>query len=175
MDGERREVTMLRGRVWFDVIGDPARPFTVHAGRVDARVLGTAFEINREVATVTVERGDVAVSDVDNRGGPVKLTAWQRVALRGEALGSPVAVDPEQMFAWLRGLIILDRAPLSQVVEELDKMAPGRVLIADPELKRLTLSGTFRTDDPAAVLEALRSGLGLRTVSVPGFATLIYR
>ncbi|MGP9810244.1 FecR family protein [Rhodopseudomonas sp. NSM] len=175
MNGERREVTMLRGRVWFDVARDPARPFTVHAGGVDARVLGTAFEVNREAAAVTVERGEVAVSAVESRRGPVKLTASQRVALQDGMLGAPVPVDPEQMFAWRRGLIILDRAPLSQVVEELDKMAPGRVLIADPELKRLTLSGAFRTDEPGAVLEALRSALGLRTVSVPGFATLIYR
>ncbi|WP_322516140.1 FecR domain-containing protein [Rhodopseudomonas palustris] len=175
MDGERREVTMLRGRVWFDVTSDPARPFTVHAGRVETRVLGTAFEVNREAAAVTVERGEVAVSAVENQHGRVKLTAWQRVALQDGMLGAPVPVDPEQMFAWRRGLIILDRAPLSQVVEELDKMAPGRVLIADPELKRLTLSGAFRTDEPGAVLEALRSALGLRTVSVPGFATLIYR
>ncbi|MCG6203403.1 FecR domain-containing protein [Rhodopseudomonas sp. HC1] len=175
MNGDRREITMLRGRVWFDVTSDPARPFTVHAGRVDARVLGTAFEVNREAAAVTVERGEVAVSDLESRRDPVKLTAWQRVALRDDATGTPVAVDPEQMFAWRRGLIILDRAPLSQVVEELDKMAPGRVVITDPELKRLTLSGTFRTNEPGAVLEALRSALGLRTLSIPGVATLIYR
>ncbi|NJL50220.1 MAG: iron dicitrate transport regulator FecR, partial [Blastochloris sp.] len=175
MIGERREITLLRGRVWFDVAADAARPFTVHAGRVDAQVLGTAFGVDREAGAVTVERGEVAVSDVEDTRSPVRLTAWQRVAFQRGSLGSPVAVDPEQALAWRRGLIILDRAPLSQVVEELGNMAPGRVLIVGSALRRLTLSGTFRTDDPDAVLEALRSVLELRTLSVPGFATLIYR
>jgi transmembrane sensor len=175
MGEELREITLLRGRVWFDVVADAARPFAVHAGRVDSRVLGTAFGIDREAGVVTVERGEVAVSDVEVTRGPVRLAAWQSVALQNGSLGSPVAVDPDQALAWRRGLIILDRVPLSHVVEELSKMAPGRVVFADPALKHLTLSGTFRADDPGAVLEALQSALKLRILSVPGFATLIYR
>lgn len=175
MVGGVRAITMLRGRVWFEVVADRQRPFTVHAGRVDVLVHGTAFEVDREAGAVTVEHGKVAVSDAEATRGPVNLTNWQRVSLKDGALGAPEAVDPEQVFAWRRGLIVLDRAPLSRVVKELDNMAAGRVLIVDPELRRMTLSGTFRADDPGAVLEALRSTLGVRTLSVPGFATLIYR
>jgi transmembrane sensor len=54
-------------------------------------------------------------------------------------------------------------------------MRPGRVIIADSSLRRLTLSGVFRADDPGAVLKALNSALGLKTVSIPGFATFLYR
>lgn len=175
MVGDVRAITMLRGRVWFDVVADPQRPFTVRAGRVYVQVRGTAFEVDREAAAVTVERGKVAVSDAEATREPVGLTKWQRVSFHDGGLGAPVVVDPEQVSAWRRGLIVLDRAPLSRVVKELDNMAPGRVLIVDPELRRLTLSGTFRADDPDAVLDALRSTLGVRTISVPGFATLIYR
>lgn len=176
MASDVRAITMLRGRVWLDVVTDRRRPFTVHAGRVDVQVHGTAFEVDREAGAVTVERGKVAVTDTEaTRRGPVSLTSWQRVSLQNGGLGAPEAVDPEQVFAWRRGLIVLDRAPLSRVVKELDNMAPGRVVVVDPELRRLTLSGTFRADDPGAVLEALRSTLGVRTLSVPGFATLIYR
>jgi transmembrane sensor len=175
MGKELREITLLRGRVWFDVASDKTRPFIVHAGRVDSQVLGTAFGVDREAGAVTVERGEVAVSDAHLSRSPVRLKARQGVALQNGSLGSPVAVDPDQALAWRRGLIILDRAPLSRVVEELGKMTPGRVLFANPELKRLTLSGTFRADDPATVLEAVRSALNVRILSVPGFATLIYR
>lgn len=173
--GDRRVVTLLRGRAWFDVVPDQARPFTVHAGRVDVQVRGTTFEVDREAAAVTVQHGRVAVSDTQVAAVPVNLTDWQRVALQEVGPGTPVAVEPEQAFAWRRGLIVVDRAPLSQVVRELDKMAAGHVLIVDPDLQRTTLSGTFRADDQESVLEALRSTLGVRTVSVPGFATLIYR
>jgi transmembrane sensor len=54
-------------------------------------------------------------------------------------------------------------------------MKPGRVIITDSSLRRLTLSGVFRVDDPDAVVEALNSALGLKTVSILGFAILVYR
>lgn len=175
MAGGRRVVTLLRGRAWFDVVADSARPFTVHAGQVDVQVRGTAFEVDRDAAAVTVEHGRVAVSGPPTTDLEVDLTDWQRVALQNGRLGTPTAIEPDQAFAWRRGLIIVDRAPLSQVVKELDKMAPGHVLIVDRQLERTTLSGTFRADDQETVLEALRATLGVRTLSVPGVATLIYR
>lgn len=175
MAGGRRVVTLLRGRAWFDVVADAARPFTVHAGQVDVLVRGTAFEVDRDAATVTVEHGRVAVSGPQTAYLQVDLTDWQRVAFQNDRLGTPAAIEPDQAFAWRRGLIIVDRAPLSQVVKELDKMAAGHVLIVDRQLERTTLSGTFRADDQDTVLEALRATLGVRTLSVPGVATLIYR
>ena len=72
-------------------------------------------------------------------------------------------------------MIILDQAPLGRVVDELERMKPGRVIITESSLRRLTLSGVFRVDDPDAVVEALNSALGLKTVSILGFAILVYR
>jgi transmembrane sensor len=105
----------------------------------------------------------------------VRLAENERVELISGRLGPAERIAPGSGLAWTRGLIVLDAAPLSEVIAELAHMAPGRVMIADSRLNALTLSGVFQADDPDAVIEAMKSGLGLRAISVPGLATLIYR
>lgn len=170
---DRREVEILRGRVWFDVARDEKRPFRVVSNEIATEVLGTAFGIDNEHAKVTVEHGRVAVSD--RRSSRVELGASEQIAVEGDHLGAKAKIDPQAAFAWKRGLIVLDSAPLGVVADELGRMAPGRVIIADAELRALTLSGVFRADDPDAVIEAMHTALGLQTLSLPGFATLVYR
>lgn len=169
----RREIEILRGRVYFDVARDETRPFRIAAGEVGVEVLGTAFDVDEDFGRVTVERGLVAVSDIT--GTHERLTRDERIEMSGGHLGAKTQVSAETALAWRRGLIVLDAAPLRRVAEELQRMAPGRLVIADRELADLTLTGVFRADNPDAVLEAMRSALGLKTLSVPGFATLVYR
>jgi transmembrane sensor len=168
-----RDIEVLRGRVFFDVARDETRPFRVNARQVDTEVLGTGFSVDNESATVIVEHGLVAVRD--RTGSRVQLQANQRIAAKDGHLGAADIVAPETAFAWRQGLIVLDSAPLGTVADELERMSPGRVVIPDAELRALTLSGTFRADNPDAVLEAMRTALGLKIVSLPGIATLVYR
>ncbi|GGE48654.1 sensor [Agaricicola taiwanensis] len=168
-----RAITMLRGRAWFDVSPDPSRPFLVHADPLETRVLGTAFGVDRDSGSVTVEHGSVAVSA--GQGEEARLTGSERVSLVGGRLSAPEKIELDVALGWRRGLIILDSAPLGVVIDELSHMAPGRIIVSDAELRKLTLSGVFQADDPDAVIEAMRTALGLKTLSVPGFATLVYR
>lgn len=58
-------VRLDEGSMHFDVAKNPARRFVVKAGRVEVRVVGTAFTVKRsisnEVVKVTVDRGVVEV------------------------------------------------------------------------------------------------------------------
>jgi transmembrane sensor len=169
-----REARMLRGRVWFDVVYNQKSGFSVIAGNVETRVLGTAFAVEYadEAVSVTVEHGSVTIAI---GGHTAILSARQRLHVAAGALGKPEAVDPDIALAWRRGVLVFDRASLAQVIAELDRMSAGRMLLTDDTLRHLTLSGVFRTDDPTAVLAALRAGLGVQTTTIPGLATLIHR
>lgn len=171
VDG-RREVAVLRGRVWFDVAPDPARPFLVHAEALDVRVIGTTFGVDGDRGLVTVERGSVSVAE---GGDHLRLSAGQQVGSRDGRLAAPETVDPATALAWRRGLVVLDAAPLGDVFREVARMAGGRMIAPQAEVRAMRLSGVFRADDPGALLEAMRQGLGLRTASAPGLATLVYR
>lgn len=177
IDGQTRELTLRRGRAFVDVARDTTRPFRIHAGGAEVKVLGTAFGVERDAdaVTVTVERGQVAVGPRGAPAAAVMLTPGQRARVADGRVGATEAADAETALAWRRGLIVFDRASLGAVVADLDRIMPGRVVLTDPQLRALTLSGVFRADQPDAVLEALRSALGLRTISIPGVATLIMR
>jgi transmembrane sensor len=172
LGADGREVTILRGRVWFDVASDARRPFTVHADSLDVRVVGTAFGVDREEGLVTVDHGAVRVVQGDDERA---LTNGEQVRIASGRLGSLKRIDPAQALAWRRGLIVFDAAPLDDVILELERMAKGRVIAPQPEVRAMKLSGVFRAENPAALVEAMRHGLGLRVVSAPGVATLLYR
>jgi transmembrane sensor len=171
-----RDVHLRRGRVWFEVASDQGSSFRVVAGDVEARVLGTSFAIEwqPDAVVVTVERGRVSVA-CTGKDPALVLTARQRLRIAAGASATPEPIDPDIVLAWRRGLIVFDRASLGTVIDELDRMTPGRVLVMDENLRQLTLSGVFRAEDPAAVLGALRSAFGAKTTTIPRFATLIHR
>lgn len=173
----RRDVVLRRGRAWFEVPHREGPPFRVLADDVITRDVGTAFAVERgEGSTlVTVEQGEVAVSVAADASGETHLSAGQRVRVDGAHVGATEAIEPGVALAWRRGLVVFDRAPLSAVVAQLDRMHAGRVLVTDPELRRQTLSGVFRADDREAVLSALRTALGVRITRVPGLLILISR
>ena len=175
LDSNGRRIRLLRGRAWFDVMSSKGSSFAVATSDVEVRVIGTAFAMDwdHDEIGVVVERGLVAVSHANDKS--VEVPAGQQVRVAGGRMGQATNVDAEAALAWRHGVIILDQAPLGRVVDELERMKPGRVIITESSLRRLTLSGVFRVDDPDAVVEALNSALGLKTVSILGFATLVYR
>lgn len=168
-----RDVTLVRGRAWFEVAPDADRPFTAHADAIAARAVGTAFAVDRAAHAVTVDHG---VVDVTGNGETVTLGPGRAVALAPDGtLGATTDVALDTALAWRRGLIVLDAAPLGAVADELARRASGRLVIPEPSLRALRLSGVFRADDPDAVVEAMRTALGLKTLAIPGLAVVVYR
>ncbi len=62
-----RRVLLSRGEAHFAVTKNTARPFIVHAGNVDIRAVGTAFNVNLQSSAVDVlvTEGIVSVSEVE--------------------------------------------------------------------------------------------------------------
>jgi len=174
LEPHNRKIRLLRGRAWFEVTPDKTAPFTVTMNDVDVRVLGTAFAVDwdKDEIDVVVEHGLVGVSGPQDS---VEVPGGEQVQVSQGRVKAAIKADMDVAFAWRRGLIILHQAPLGRVIDELERMRPGRVMVTDARLRQLTISGVFRVDDPDSIVEALRSALELRTFSVPGLATLIYR
>jgi transmembrane sensor len=84
-NGPYRELT-LQGEAYFDIIKMPGRPFIVHAGDINIRVLGTAFNVksyedDKSVET-TLIRGLVQITRTnDTKGAPIYLHPHQKIVL----------------------------------------------------------------------------------------------
>lgn len=168
----QRRITLLRGRVYFQVAKDPQRPFLVEAGKAGVRVTGTRFEVRRDGGDrvrLTVAEGEVIASGEHRR---LTLRAGEQVHWHRGRLGASRRVDVEQALAWLEGRLVFRDQPLANILQELAPHHPDRLVLLDRTLGARRLSGTFNTDDPDAVLSALTQTLPLTVRRLPGVVIL---
>nr|WP_252193681.1 FecR family protein [Pseudomonas sp. TAE6080] len=163
-----RHIQLRRGAGFFSVT-HTGQPFVVHAGSGEARVLGTQFEVRLQPAgaQVTVLSGRVGVKP-SAQGTQQILTADQQVAYSEGVADEMHAVDSEARMAWRDGWLNYYKTPLADVVKDLSRYYPGRILLLNDALGARRVSGSFPSNDPEAVLKALQAVLGFEQHSVLG-------
>ncbi len=166
-----RQIWIEEGEAFFRVVHDPAHPFVVHAGRYRVTVLGTSFAVRRqgEAVTVSVVEGRVRVDRAN--GDPVQigrpaplLGAGQRAILRGAEMMVTASDTARvaQTLAWRDGMLSFDGAALADIVAEFNRYDDRRIVVADPGVAAIRITGTFRSSNSAAFLRLLREAYGLR-------------
>lgn len=163
-----RHIQLRRGAGFFSVTHS-GQPFVVEAGSGEARVLGTQFEVRLQPAgaEVTVLSGRVAVTP-SKQGQQQILTAGQQVAYANGVAEPLHSVDSEARLAWRDGWLNYYKAPLAEVVKDLGRYYPGRILLLNDEMGTRRVSGSFPSKDPQAVLNALQAVLGFEQHSLLG-------
>jgi transmembrane sensor len=163
-----RHIQLRRGAGFFRVT-HTGQPFVVEAGSGEVRVLGTQFEVRLQPAgaQVTVLSGRVGVTP-SRQGQQQVLTAGQQVAYADGVADALHAVDSESRLAWRDGWLNYYKAPLAEVVQDLSRYYPGRILLLNDEMAAKRVSGSFPSKDPVAVLSALQAVLGFEQHTVLG-------
>jgi transmembrane sensor len=163
-----RHIRLRRGAGFFSVT-QTGQPFVVEAGSGEARVLGTQFEVRLQPAgaEVTVLSGRVGVTPSRQAQQQI-LTAGQQVAYVEGVADALHAVDSESRLAWRDGWLNYYKAPLADVVQDLRRYYPGRILLLNDEMATKRISGSFPSKDPVAVLSALQAVLGFEQHTVLG-------
>ncbi|MCO8161257.1 FecR family protein [Pseudomonas sp. 21LCFQ010] len=168
-----RQVTLLKGQAYFEVVPDPARPFVASAGEMSVRVLGTAFDLNLQG-----QRGEVALQhgqvQVENARKQSALQLSERL-LPGERLQVDWAsgkvqrstLDPARVAAWRQHMLYVEDLSVAEVVGRMQRYVPGWIVVADSALASRRISGVFDLRDPDRALQALARSLNvpLQTVT----------
>ncbi|OOL34296.1 FecR family protein [Pseudomonas sp. FSL W5-0299] len=171
--GGERHVQLRRGAGFFSVThtGDP---FVVDAEKGQARVLGTQFEVRLQPhgAQVTVLSGRVGVT-ADRHAEQQILTAGQQVAYGEGSAQKLRVVDSEAQLAWRQGWLNYYKVTLADVVQDLGRYYPGRIVLLNDELAARRVSGSFPSKDPQAVLGSLQGVLGFEQTKVMGHLIIL--
>jgi transmembrane sensor len=168
----RRRVALLDGRAFFDVAVDAGRPFEVEVDGLRVRVTGTAFSVAAfaERFVVSVRSGSVAVETQEGLEA-AHLTSGDRLTVRrADGQLTRVAVAAEEVGAWRDGRLPVDGRSLAEVVEELDRRYPGRIVLRDEALGERRVTGLFDLSRP---VEALRAAVGAQGGSVTAFTPFL--
>lgn len=176
-DHGERQVMLLHGNVFFDVAHELWRPFLVSTRLGLVQVLGTAFTVSDrgDRIQVAVARGRVQVRGL--LGGEQILQAGERICLDGQGqLGTlrvGGAFGPD-LAHWQRGWWSFTDQPLGEVIGELNAYV-ARPVTLDPGASRLRLTGSFPSDQPEVLLDALPRVLPVRLVEQGGHRLIVQR
>ena len=166
--GDARRISLLKGRAYFEVAHDGARPFSVDAAGTRTVALGTKFEVNvqPEGVVVTLTEGSVAVTPTRSTG------QWKRTLAPGQQFvldataptGRLRQVDPASVTAWSRGRLVFDGEPLSAVLAQVNRYSGIKVVLGDDRLASIPIGGTFAAGaDAGAFVQALSAILPVRS------------
>lgn len=176
-DHGERQVMLLHGNAFFDVAHELWRPFLVSTRLGLVQVLGTAFTVSDrgDRIQVAVARGRVQVRGL--LGGEQILQAGERICLDGQGqpgtLRAGGAFGPDQAH-WQRGWWSFTDQPLGEVIGELNAYVTRPVAL-DPGASALRLTGSFPSDQPEVLLEALPRVLPVRLVEQGGHRLIVQR
>jgi transmembrane sensor len=162
---EERRIVLSQGEAMFDVAHDAARPFIVNVGKEQIRALGTAFLVRKDgpEVRVTLLRGRVEVRrTVGEPGLMAILQPGDRLSVGANDLPTLDRPALETVTAWQRGEILFSDTPLSDAVAEVNRYGRLQVVVADPRLAKLPISGVFATDDTSEFVAAVAQLHGLR-------------
>lgn len=161
---QERRLRLTEGRAQFVVARDPERPFVVACvnGRVEA--LGTVFVVHRhpDSVVVAVEEGSVALS-VEG-APPARLAAGQCRRYGPDGPGPLLRDGVAAETAWRRGRLVFQDQRLADVVADLNRYHPARILLWDAALADLRVDGSVDLSRPDAALNAIARTLPVRTL-----------
>lgn len=177
-DGGERNLSLLRGEVFFHVRKDPQRPFIVAVDGMRVRAVGTAFSVRRDEqgVVVTVLEGRVSVTGAPPRAAKsasasppaaVLLGANEQLHMAEHGAADPVRqVDATMELAWASGELAFDDQPVDEVARRFNAYNRVQIVIDDPQLAARRVTGVFRASDPESFAGFLQSVAGAASVRV---------
>jgi transmembrane sensor len=177
-----RAVDLVKGQAYFDDTYDPGRPFVVRSDGATIRAIGTQFDVHRQQngMVVTVVEGKVAIAEPSQVQVPdpdaglssitydrasvrprslahVLVSAGEQVTLTAQLIRKPEQVDVSAATAWVQKRLVFDNTPLEEVAAQFNLYSSRRLVIVDPALRSVGISGVYSSADPVSLIGFLRA------------------
>lgn len=157
-DGKTRRVELVQGEIMVDVAHDATRPFIVATEHGSVRALGTRFTVRREAGAtvVTMLASRVEVRPAEAGAGALVVQAGESVRFNADRLLPPEPVDPPSIGrAWTQRQFVAQEMPLPDVLDELDRQRPGRIVFDRAALAGLKVTAVLPLSDTDRALQLL--------------------
>lgn len=161
--GAVRRVRLLKGEAFFEVAADATRPFAVEARALEARDIGTAFDVRLSARATDIAVRDGIVDVATPRTAATvaeRLEAgdWVRITQAGHVERGKMPSD--QVAAWTQGQLVVKNRSVAEVVEALRPYFAGMVMLRGATLEAQPLTGVYNLSDPVEALRAVARAQG---------------
>jgi ferric-dicitrate binding protein FerR (iron transport regulator) len=160
--GKTREV-VLTGEAYFDVAHDSTRPFIIHTGKANIRVLGTTFNVRNypqeNALEATLMRGKIEVSFTDRPNEKIILKPLEKIVIAKEQVtgvsNTPVEkivvtsatyADKDSVIAetaWMSDKMVFINQPLERIAQELERSFGITITFKTAAVKDYRYTGVF--------------------------------
>ncbi|MBT9369894.1 FecR domain-containing protein [Rhizobium sp. CSW-27] len=174
-DGGRRDVTLLDGEAWFDVVHDAAHPFRVAGRFSDTWVVGTRFAVKLEPQDdmIALQSGVVEAVHHDASLPVRRLAPGQMVRADSKTISAVSTFDSDEALGWLDGRYAFAGKRLGDVLRDLEDSVPERIVVLNRSLLDVAISGNFRLDRPDALVRGIAAAAGGQATWLPGGFVII--
>lgn len=172
-DGDMAALELLEGEVEIrtDVAGStPAVQLTAGDGLVIAE---------RARLNVRLIEGQVCVSclagrvDVRRGGARTPIDVGRQLVYTDGGSGTERFADAAAVSAWRRRQLVFDQTPLAEVVEEVNRYRPGKLILTNADIGRKRVQASFSIDRLDDVIALVREVYRLDVTRLPGGIVLL--
>lgn len=161
INDDKRQVTLLRGEALFHVTHDAVHPFTVLAGSVRLRDIGTIFDVRKDGSRLTLAVREGVVGFLAPGSAITterRVEAGQQiVATDGSTQVEQSAVAPDTIGSWRSGLLAVDGVSVFDLTETLGRYYPGYIIVRGASRISDRVGGVYDLRHPAESLRMLAS------------------
>jgi transmembrane sensor len=168
-EDDDRRAAMGQAEAAFTMTPSEDRPFLITSGDRVVEITGGELNILRQTSqngattVLTIRRGQARVYPEDRAAEGIDAAAGQEVSWTdGKDPPQVRRVNAANAFAWQTHRLAYARAPLSQVVADLNRYVARPIRIADPSLAGLVYSGTLNIEGEDMMLRKLAAVLPIQ-------------
>ena len=160
-------LVLLAGEAEFQAgLRGPAR-VRVQAGDGSVSAASARFNIRLfgQEACVTCLAGRLRVAQ---NGNDAELAAGEQLRYRPEHFGITRAVAASEVSAWRHRLLVFKQSTLAEVVDEVNRYRPGKLILNGEALKQTRVQASFSLDRLDDVIALIQDAYGARVTRLPG-------
>ena len=174
--GSKTREISIEGEAFFEVKPNKNKPFIIHAGKAQIKVVGTSFSVSAYPATklveVIVQTGKVQVMNKMKetlQTDELILTPGDKGTLvyASKTLQKTTNQDPN-FLAWKTHTLIFRATSLREVIGNLEKVYKVNIRLADPKLNELQLTAQFNNYPLDFILKVIETTFKVEVKEVNG-------
>lgn len=166
---ETTGIDLLAGEAAVDLppAGNGREPFGVAAGAGRSMADAGRFEVRYLHAKVCVTciEGTVRLA---HPGGTRQLGAHQQAVYDATSVSGVALVGASSLAAWRKGELVFTQTRLSDVLDEINRYRPGRVVLMNEDARNRPVTGSFYIASLDLALAQLQHAFDLNARSLPG-------
>lgn len=160
-------LVLLAGEAEFQAGPRGAARLRVHAGAGTVSAGSARFNIRLfgQDVCVTCLAGRLRVSQA---GRDAELAAGEQLRYRPDHFGLTRAVDGGEVSAWRQRLLVFKQSTLAEVVVEVNRYRPGKLILRRAALATQRVQASFSLDRLDDVIALIQDAYGAQVTRLPG-------